>query len=122
MSDPVFDAAAFGAALAAEITRLGLSYRQAAALIGIDHASLHRIAHGGAPSVENYLRVADRALSAWHPSAVAFLQQVASKSEMWLENPKLKYLTLRVDTRDGAFLLYDRDGTQISVEDVFPHG
>ena len=60
--------------------------------------------------------------SKWNPSAVAFLQQVARKPDLWLDNSSLKYLTLRVDTRDGAFLLYDRNGNMISIEDVFPQG
>lgn len=59
-------------------------------------------------------------MSAWNPDAAAFLKRLEGQRDLWLGNPDLKYLTLRVDTRDGAFLLFDRRGNQIAADHVLP--
>lgn len=37
---------------------------------------------------------------------------------LWLCDSRLKYLSLRIDTRDGGFIVSDRDGNQIEPERV----
>ena len=58
MVEPLFDAAAFSLQVRLAMARANLSYRQLAALIGVDQANIHRVAkHGKPPCVENYLRL-----------------------------------------------------------------
>ena len=57
MSEPEFDASEFGREVAAALKISGWSYREAGRVLGIDQATLHRIAHGGKPDVENYVRL-----------------------------------------------------------------
>lgn len=40
------------------------------------------------------------------------------KEAWWCCDPQLKYLNIRIDTRDGGFVLYDRDGAKIDPERV----
>lgn len=54
----------------------------------------------------------------WNPDAAAFLQRLAGHHDLWLENSDLKYLTLRVDTRDGSFILFNRDAAEIRIDRV----
>lgn len=42
----------------------------------------------------------------------------ASDESWWCADTALKYLEIRVDTRDGGFVLYDRDRNKISPERV----
>jgi transcriptional regulator with XRE-family HTH domain len=53
----MFDPAIFGARVEHALQRRGLTYRKAAAEIGMDHVTLHRIARGFTPTVESYLRI-----------------------------------------------------------------
>jgi len=36
----------------------------------------------------------------------------------WSRNTKCKYVTIRIDMRDGMCLLMDRDGERISLEEL----
>lgn len=54
---PLFDPIRFGGEFRKKILALGLSYRNAAPLIGVSSATLNRIANGKPPDVENYLRI-----------------------------------------------------------------
>ena len=36
----------------------------------------------------------------------------------WLENPRCKYVEVRIDMRDGMCILKDRDGKRILVKDL----
>ena len=36
----------------------------------------------------------------------------------WMFNTRCKYIELRIDMRDGAFILKDREGTRISLEEL----
>ena len=38
------------------------------------------------------------------------------KNWMWIRNGRCKYISIRIDMRDGAFVLVDRDGERISLE------
>lgn len=55
----------------------------------------------------------------WNLDAARFLALIQSAGGMmWLSLGRAKYLELRVDTRDGAFNLYDRDGQPLNPDDV----
>lgn len=55
----------------------------------------------------------------WNLDAARLLMLVQSAGGMmWLGLGRAKYLELRVDTRDGAFNLYDRDGQPLNPDDV----
>ena len=53
----LFDPTKFGRRVAKAIDKSGLSLRRAATSMSVDQATLCRTAHGGAPSVETYLRI-----------------------------------------------------------------
>jgi len=53
----LFDPVKFGRRVAAKVRRERLSYREAEAQSGVDHAIIHRVASGKPPTVENYLRL-----------------------------------------------------------------
>ena len=36
----------------------------------------------------------------------------------WLSNPACKYVSIRVDMRDGGFVLLDRDGNRITLDQL----
>jgi len=56
----LYDPEKFGARIIAAMEQAGLTYRTAEARIGVDHATLHRVATGTMlPSVETYLRITD---------------------------------------------------------------
>ena len=40
------------------------------------------------------------------------------KKWFWYKNSKCKYIDLRIDMRDGAFTLRDREGDLISIEQL----
>jgi hypothetical protein len=41
----------------------------------------------------------------------------------WIANSRCKYIDLRIDMRDGATILMDRDGNKISIEELtYQHG
>lgn len=41
----------------------------------------------------------------------------------WAKNMRCKYVTIRFDMRDGAFVLCDKDGNRITLEDLkFQYG
>lgn len=55
---PLFDGAEFGLRVRMAMARANLSYRQLAKQIGVDQASIHRVAkHGKPPCIETYLRL-----------------------------------------------------------------
>ena len=55
----------------------------------------------------------------WHRELKTFLGRVLSNDWSWAENTKFKYINIRVDTRNGSFLVYDDDQNRVDVEQVF---
>ena len=55
----------------------------------------------------------------WASDAARFVRLVQANPRLWGKNSQLKYLMLRIDTRDGCyFRLEDRDGQDISPDTV----
>lgn len=54
----------------------------------------------------------------WNLDGAGFLKLVQENPLMWLALGRAKYLELRIDTRDGAFNLYDRDKKPLNPDDV----
>ena len=54
----------------------------------------------------------------WNLDAAAFAKLIQDHPHLWHMDGPLKYLTLRIDTRDGGFTLTDRDGKPIEPERV----
>lgn len=55
----------------------------------------------------------------WNTTSLPdLLARVTANRRMWHEETKLKYLSIRIDTRDGNFLLFDRDGKPVEVAEV----
>lgn len=54
----------------------------------------------------------------WNLNAARFVELVQSQPMMWLKLSKAKYIEMRIDTRDGAFNLYDRDKNPLNPDDV----
>lgn len=54
--------------------------------------------------------------NAWNGNFKEFTELLSSAAEegWWVRDTQLKYLVIRVDTRDNGFLLFDRDKNQIS--------
>ena len=50
----------------------------------------------------------------WHAHATMMVNKLAAHPKLWHVEPSLKYVELRIDTRDGAFQLMDRNGQPIS--------
>ena len=50
----------------------------------------------------------------WHDSVAAFAALIEANPGLWLRDMSLKYLELRIDTRDGRFIVFDRDHKRIS--------
>lgn len=58
LARPIFDGAEFGLRVRLAMARANLSYRELAALVGVDQTSIHRVGkHGKTPCVETYLRL-----------------------------------------------------------------
>lgn len=58
------------------------------------------------------------------PEALAgWLKQVAAGEWIWPRNSRCKYVTLKIDTRRGAFRIEDRDGKPIAFDELrFQYG
>lgn len=56
----------------------------------------------------------------WNGDLKAFVELIADAAEenWWCQDTPLKYLEIRVDTRDGGFVLFDRDRNVISPDRV----
>lgn len=50
--------------------------------------------------------------------AVDLLNEVQACPAMWLTDPALKYLEVRIDTRDGGFIIRDQDNNVIEPDRV----
>jgi len=52
---------------------------------------------------------------------ISFIKE-ATKDEFdgwsWIKNGRCKYISLRIDMRDGGFIILDRDGNRISLEEL----
>ncbi|MDU7524164.1 MAG: hypothetical protein E7K72_22785 [Roseomonas mucosa] len=46
----------------------------------------------------------------WKPNAAAFVAQLAAAPELSRHDPLLRFIDIRIDTRDGAFTLDHRPG------------
>ena len=60
------------------------------------------------------------AFNAWNDDLTAFAKLIddAAGEYWWCYDTALKYLQIRVDTRDGGFVLLDRDGNRVEPERV----
>lgn len=56
--------------------------------------------------------------SPWARDALAFVALLSRHASMWTSDFALKYLTLRIDTRSGHFMLKGRDGEDVTPERV----
>lgn len=54
----------------------------------------------------------------WHSNVEEFVSMVAGNPGFWRLDPQMKYLELRIDTRNGDFTLKDRDGNFVHPNDV----
>jgi len=46
----------------------------------------------------------------WNKNLSQFIKYIEVAGAFWCEDWNLKYLNIRVDTRDGAFIIYDENG------------
>ena len=49
---------------------------------------------------------------------VPFLAAVAFGRWNWYSDSRFKYITIRLDTRTGRFILFDRDGNKCKMSDL----
>lgn len=52
---------------------------------------------------------------------IALIQELSAKYNPkwnWLNSPECKYISLKIDMRDGGFIIMDREGNRISVEQL----
>lgn len=56
--------------------------------------------------------------SGWNLDAAKFVALVQSCPHAWLAFSRMKYIELRIDTRDGGFNLYDRDRQRLNPDKV----
>ena len=49
---------------------------------------------------------------------LAWMEAVNEGSWSWLRNSPCKYVTIKLDTRAGAYRIEDRDGNEISFADL----
>ena len=50
------------------------------------------------------------------------LKDALARRWSWCRNQKCKYITVRIDMRDGKCLISDRDGNRINPEDLMNQG
>ncbi len=56
--------------------------------------------------------------NSWNLDLAKFAKLVEDHPALWLRDARLKYLNVRIDTRDGGFILADRDNQTIDVDRV----
>ena len=49
---------------------------------------------------------------------IKVIEDMKVKDWHWFRNMKCKYISLRIDMRSGHFILEDREGNRINVEDL----
>ena len=51
---------------------------------------------------------------------IALIKKLSAEDSewTWIRNSKCKYVDIRIDMRDGAFVLRDRDGNRISLKQL----
>ena len=54
----------------------------------------------------------------WHRDIRAFLDALASPNFCWVDNSRFKYVNIRLDTRNGNFLIYDENKKRVDIEQV----
>lgn len=54
----------------------------------------------------------------WNGDIGLFAALIKQHPRLWLADSQLKYLDIRVDTRNGHFIIEDRDGNRIEPERV----
>jgi hypothetical protein len=60
-------------------------------------------------------------LNRWYRNLPSFIERL--RRYHWVSGPwRFKYVQLRVDTRNGNFLLFDQDGKLASPDEMFPEG
>ena len=56
----------------------------------------------------------------WEHNLQEVIDVLKDNGFLWLKgDTRLKYVTIKIDTRDGAFLLFDREGKEIQPKDIF---
>ena len=56
--------------------------------------------------------------NAWYTGLSKFADLLERAGAFWCCDMQLKYLSLWTDTRDGAFLIFDRDKNKVEIERV----
>lgn len=58
--------------------------------------------------------------NSWEDDVFSLVAEMAKLKDepWWCQDVPLKYLSIRIDTRDGGFILKDRDGNRISPDRV----
>lgn len=56
--------------------------------------------------------------NSWYKDLSKFAGLIERSGAFWCEDMDLKYLSLWTDTRDGAFLIFDRDKNKVDIERV----
>ena len=51
-------------------------------------------------------------------TAQRVLDIISNEDWIWTRNVNCKYITLRIDTRDGKCVILDRNGAEIALSDV----
>lgn len=56
--------------------------------------------------------------NSWYTKLSRFAELLENAGAFWRCDMQLKYLSLWTDTRDGAFLIFDRDKNEVEIERV----
>gem|GEM_PF-2751658 len=54
----------------------------------------------------------------WYADSARFVSALQNRPHRWLVNTQTKYVDIRIDTRDGGFVVKDRDGNRISPNEI----
>jgi hypothetical protein len=54
----------------------------------------------------------------WNSGILSLVARILDHPRGWCKNYQLKYIVIRIDTRDGTFLLFDRDNNPITLQQV----
>lgn len=52
------------------------------------------------------------------PAIIDWLRAVHSSNWTWSRNSRCKYVTIKIDTRHGAYRIEDRDGKELLLEEL----
>lgn len=57
----------------------------------------------------------------WYTDAASLLIAIKDRlnPKLWQKEPRFKYLNFRIDTRDGSFTITDRNGEEVTPDQLF---